>query len=122
MSLDGKVVVVTGSTRGIGRAIAEECAQQGAHVVVCSRSEENVSTAVHELAAEGLRCCGTTVDVSSAEQVYDLWLESGSIKEFSGLALDGEAHWAGLARRLLEVPRGSGLTGEVCQLVTANHL
>ena len=37
MKLKDKVIVITGSTRGIGRAIAEACAQEGARVVVCSR-------------------------------------------------------------------------------------
>lgn len=67
--LDGKVIVITGSTRGIGRAIADECARQDATVVVCSRSDESVSSAVNDLAAKGLNCCGTTADVSSYEDL-----------------------------------------------------
>lgn len=49
MSLEGKVVVVTGSTRGIGRSIAEACLDQGARVFVSSRTPEAVSHTVAEL-------------------------------------------------------------------------
>jgi len=42
MKLKDEVVVVTGSTRGIGRAIAEECAKEGAKVMICSRHEASV--------------------------------------------------------------------------------
>ena len=39
MKLKDKVVVVTGSIRGIGRAIAEECAREGTKVMICSRHD-----------------------------------------------------------------------------------
>ncbi len=44
MKLGDKVVIVTGSTRGIDRAIAVECAREGAKVVICSRKEASVAT------------------------------------------------------------------------------
>jgi NAD(P)-dependent dehydrogenase (short-subunit alcohol dehydrogenase family) len=93
VTLEDKIIVITGSTRGIGRSIAGECASQGAHVVVCSRSDENVSAAVHELAAEGLRCCGTTTDVSSAEDVYNLF--EGTVDLYG--RIDGWVNNAGIS-------------------------
>ncbi|GLC43507.1 hypothetical protein PLESTM_001480600 [Pleodorina starrii] len=45
-------VVITGSTKGIGRALAEEFLRSGDRVVICSRSEERVMAAVAELAAQ----------------------------------------------------------------------
>jgi len=51
MSLARKVVVITGSTRGIGRAIAEECSRRGATVVVSSRRADAVGRAVDEIGA-----------------------------------------------------------------------
>jgi len=64
-SLAGKVAIVTGSTKGIGRAIAERLARAGASVAVNGRSEEAVASVVEELgaAAEGDVVCAAA-DVS----------------------------------------------------------
>jgi glucose 1-dehydrogenase len=64
MSLEHKVVVVTGSTRGIGRAIAEACAREGGRVVICSRDAGAVKQSVDELAQQGFEVAGLACDVS----------------------------------------------------------
>ncbi|GIL79095.1 hypothetical protein Vretimale_11 [Volvox reticuliferus] len=63
-------VVITGSTKGIGRALAEEFLRAGDRVVICSRSEERVEDAVAELAAAyGTdRVKGVAVDVARPGQ------------------------------------------------------
>ncbi|XP_031217503.1 dehydrogenase/reductase SDR family member 2, mitochondrial-like [Mastomys coucha] len=63
----GKVAVVTGSTKGIGFAIARRLAQDGAHVVISSRKQENVDEAVTILKEEGLSVTGTVCHVGKAE-------------------------------------------------------
>ncbi len=72
MSLAKKVVVITGSTRGIGRAIAEECARRGATVVISSRTPEAVRSAVVTLSARGGVVSGLTADVSRYDDVVAL--------------------------------------------------
>ncbi|CAJ0940119.1 unnamed protein product [Ranitomeya imitator] len=52
--LHEKVAIVTGSTYGIGFAIARRLAQDGAHVLICSRKKENVEKAAEQLKDEGL--------------------------------------------------------------------
>jgi NAD(P)-dependent dehydrogenase (short-subunit alcohol dehydrogenase family) len=63
-SLAGKVVVITGSTRGIGRAMAEACAAAGATVVVSSRTQSAVDETVIALEGAGASVTGIRCDVS----------------------------------------------------------
>ncbi|XP_006883375.1 PREDICTED: dehydrogenase/reductase SDR family member 2, mitochondrial [Elephantulus edwardii] len=65
--LSNRVAVVTGSTDGIGFAIARRLAQDGAHVVVSSRKQQNVDRAVAILQTEGLSVTGTVCHVGKAE-------------------------------------------------------
>jgi len=67
--LQDKIVVVTGSTRGIGRSIADACGAAGARVVVCARREADVDSAIRELAAADVPVCGMVADVSVNEDV-----------------------------------------------------
>ncbi|MHB8739583.1 MAG: SDR family NAD(P)-dependent oxidoreductase [Coriobacteriia bacterium] len=62
--LDGKVVVITGSTRGIGRVMAEACADAGATVVVSSRTASAVEATVAVLQGRGAKVSGIPCDVA----------------------------------------------------------
>ena len=64
MKLEDKVIVITGSTRGIGRAIAETCAKEGAKVVICSRQESAVKETCETFKQQDLNVSRVTVDVS----------------------------------------------------------
>ncbi len=65
----GKVVVVTGGTRGLGLAIAQACAAAGAAVVVTSRTPAAVDEAVASLRAAGHQAAGIPCDVAKAADV-----------------------------------------------------
>ncbi|XP_007180657.1 dehydrogenase/reductase SDR family member 4 isoform X5 [Balaenoptera acutorostrata] len=65
--LENKVALVTASTDGIGFAIARRLAQDGAHVVVSSRKQQNVDRAVATLHGEGLSVTGTVCHVGKGE-------------------------------------------------------
>jgi NAD(P)-dependent dehydrogenase (short-subunit alcohol dehydrogenase family) len=67
-------VVVTGSTKGIGRGLVEQFIAKGHNTVICSRSQTEVDQAVAELnAAHPGRCSGIACDVSVKAQVQAVW-------------------------------------------------
>jgi NAD(P)-dependent dehydrogenase (short-subunit alcohol dehydrogenase family) len=72
VSLRGKVVVVTGSTRGIGRAIAEAAAHSGATIVVSARTPCDVERTVAELRATGMAASGFPANAGHYEELASL--------------------------------------------------
>jgi NAD(P)-dependent dehydrogenase (short-subunit alcohol dehydrogenase family) len=70
--LTGKVAVVTGSTKGIGKSIAEELAKSGAQVVISSRKAEAVEAVTRELTEQGLPAFGVPCNIGDKEQLRNL--------------------------------------------------
>jgi NAD(P)-dependent dehydrogenase (short-subunit alcohol dehydrogenase family) len=69
MSLEGKVVAITGASAGVGRATARELARRGAHVGLIARGVDRLEATRRELEALGARACVAPADVAAAEQV-----------------------------------------------------
>lgn len=77
LDLTGKTAVVTGSTQGIGLAIARRLAEAGADVVINGRNEERVSQAVESLSVLPVR--GVAADVTTAEGAQALMDAAGAV-------------------------------------------
>lgn len=65
LGLKGANVLVTGSTKGIGRAIADTFAAEGANVGICARNQADVDKAVASIKSKGVAAFGSAVDVSN---------------------------------------------------------
>jgi 3-oxoacyl-[acyl-carrier protein] reductase len=84
MNIKGKSAVVTGSTKGIGRAIAEALVREGMNVCVSARDVDEIKRAVDELGDAGdARVTGAVCDVRDYESVRALFAHA--VAEFGGV-------------------------------------
>ena len=98
LGLQGLNAIVTGATRGIGRAIADTLADEGATVAICSRHADDVAAAVTALESKGVRATGRGLDVGDGPAlqawVHDVAREFGGIdivvSNVSALAIGGD--------------------------------
>ena len=70
--LTGKTAVITGSSRGLGYAIAQEYASEGANVVLAARTEKTLTQAVASLKEKGFSADGYVCDTSNYEEIKSL--------------------------------------------------
>ena len=101
LKLTGHNVIITGGTKGIGRAIAETLAEEGCNIAICARSADDVSSAVDALSAKGVKVTGQALDVADGD-AFAAWINSvgeelGGIDAFvsnvSGGNAPGDAGW-----------------------------
>ncbi len=70
--LDGRIAIVTGGSRGIGREMAEGLAEAGASLMLCARREEWLTPTVATMRTQGFRVEGAICDVSKAAEVQSV--------------------------------------------------
>jgi 3-oxoacyl-[acyl-carrier protein] reductase len=83
LGLRGKRAVITGGSKGIGRAIAEAFAAEGVSVSICARNADEVAAAVASLTAKGVKAFGRTLDVADGAALAE-WISS-SARELGGI-------------------------------------
>jgi 3-oxoacyl-[acyl-carrier protein] reductase len=83
LGLKGLRALVTGGTRGIGRAIAETLAAEGADVAICARKADELDAEVARLRERGVRASGTCLDVAD-KAALEAWVDAVG-KEWGGI-------------------------------------
>ena len=101
---DGKAVIVTGGNRGIGRAIAERFAAEGADVMVVGRNAETIDATVEALAAAGDRAWGHRADVTSDADLEGIVAAAGARWPRADVLVNNAG--VGYETPFLELPRG----------------
>jgi 3-oxoacyl-[acyl-carrier protein] reductase len=76
LGLTGKAALVTGGSRGIGRATALSLAREGCHVGICARGQDTLDSTLAELSAISSNAWGVTADVTNREDVERLVSEA----------------------------------------------
>jgi 3-oxoacyl-[acyl-carrier protein] reductase len=116
VTLEGDVVVITGGTRGIGRACVRHAAARGGHVLFCSRGDRAQLRAVEEeVIANGSKgsVMGVTADISRAEDVERLF---ATARDRFG-KVDAVIHNAAVSRESLLV---SATTADIDEVLATN--
>jgi 3-oxoacyl-[acyl-carrier protein] reductase len=83
LGLKGTSVLVTGGSKGIGLAVAELFAEEGANVAICARNADEVGKVVKALAMKGVKAWGRAIDVADPAALK-AWVE-GAAAEFGGV-------------------------------------
>jgi 3-oxoacyl-[acyl-carrier protein] reductase len=102
LGLRGKKAIVTGATKGIGRAVVELLAAEGADVGICARTQDEVDSTLAAIRARGVKASGAAVNVRDAD-AYRAWL-TASAAELEGCdifvanvsaggGMDSEKNW-----------------------------
>jgi gluconate 5-dehydrogenase len=112
-SLDGRIALVTGASRGLGLALARALAEAGAHVVINARDPAAVAARARELVRDGLKAEGAAFDVTDAAAVAR---EVAGVAERHG-RLDILVNNAGIQHR---VPLTEWADGDWDRLISTN--
>ena len=111
MNFDGKVVLVTGGARGIGKSITERFHKHGANVAILGRNAEAAKGLATELSSRGAKCVGYGCDVADGAQIdkvdnfqiFDRWGDMVFVdKDFA--PNDRKHGWDGRHRGTLMTP------------------
>ncbi|TVQ35545.1 MAG: SDR family oxidoreductase [Geminicoccaceae bacterium] len=117
LGLKGANILITGGSKGIGRACAERFADEGANVAICARGQAEIDAAIASLEAKGVKAFGQAVDVAD-KAALEAWVKAAAealggidvlVANVSALAVDDseEAWMKGFETDLMHTVRAA---------------
>ncbi len=100
--LTGRVALITGGSRGLGKEIAEGLGEAGAQVVIAARREQWLRPAEEELRAAGIDCLALVCDITQPEQVHAC--VRAAVERFGGIDILVNNAGISWGARALEMP------------------
>src|SRR5699024_8339176 len=105
-SLTGKTAIITGASKGIGRATASALAKEGVNIGLIARNEDGLKKVTNELKTDGIEIVTATADVSNSSEVdsavaslkeklrtIDILINNAGISKFGGFLELEPAEW-----------------------------
>ena len=83
LGLQGKIALVTGGSRGIGRAIVHDLAREGCHVAFSARGEDTLRATEREVAALGAQVLAVPADMTNTEEIEHFF--DKTVERFGGV-------------------------------------
>jgi 3-oxoacyl-[acyl-carrier protein] reductase len=83
LKLKGQSALITGATKGIGRAIAEVLSDEGCNIALCARNSDDVAAAVDSISSKGVKVTGKGLDVADGD-AFKAWIAEAA-EELGGL-------------------------------------
>jgi 3-oxoacyl-[acyl-carrier protein] reductase len=102
LGLKGKVALVTGASRGIGKASALALAEEGCNVAICARGKEALDQAAEEIRAKGVEALAVQADVTKSEDVKNFVAQAA--EEFGHIDILVNNAGTGRLSDLMELP------------------
>jgi len=103
LSLKGKVAIVTGGSRGLGKAITRALAEEGVSVAICARGMDELKSTAREIASKtGMRILPLQADMKSVDDIKRL--VSTTVEEFGGLDILVNNAASSIRGSILELP------------------
>ncbi len=72
LGIKGRVALITGASRGLGRAIALGCADEGMRVAICARNRDDLESSAAAIRARGAECLAIVADLFDGTQCHDV--------------------------------------------------
>ncbi len=101
ISVEGKVIIITGAAQGLGRSYAEFLAKNGAKLVLADISEKKLAETAAFIQSQGGKCVGLNVDVQSKKQTEEM--AKTTVEQFGRIdvLVNNAAIFAGLKKKTL---------------------